>query len=278
MDCEIGRLVRWTFAASCIVLALDVKRSLASLNHSASGNAPAALRLDSVFSTALRFVQKLAQHCSSHPGQHVHITIIAQGSTTVDLRIVCHHTLLRADNVDQLIAKISAEFDGLRSQLINGSWCCHETHQPEHPRSNLQHLLVNCLRLLDLLPRYGCPGITLITDGVVTMHNELSLLDMAGENTPSVELCSFSAGCPDRAPSAKIDPTFIVDLLTASRTDYCLDLIRQIQAWCQCRRGGCLGWWVPGRRRIWAWGSSLGARVSDTSGSGRLWVRVALRE
>ena len=122
MDCEIGRFVRWTFAASCIVLALDVKRSLASLSHSASGNAPAALRLDSVFSTALRFVQTLAQHCSSQQGQHVHITIIAQGSTTADLRIVCHHTLLRADNVDQLTAKISAELDGLRTQLINGAW------------------------------------------------------------------------------------------------------------------------------------------------------------
>ena len=184
-DGEIGRFVRWTFAASCIVLALDIKQSLASLSQpkeGAGGIAPGVLRLDSVFSTALRFVQTLAQHCNSQQGQHVYITIAAQGSTTADLRIVCHHTLLTADTADELMARVSAEFDVLRAQLISGSWCRREGcsgPQAENARSNLQHLLVNCLRLLDLLPRHGCPGVTLITDGVVTMHTELSLLDMA---------------------------------------------------------------------------------------------------
>ena len=183
-DGEIGRFVRWTFAASSIVLALDIKRSLASLSQpkeGAGGIAPGVLRLDSVFSTALRFVQTLAQQCSIQQGQHVFITIIAQGSTTADLRIVCHHMLLTADTVDELMTTVSAEFDVLRAQLIGGSWCREGCSGPqaEHARSNLQHLLVNCLRLLDLLPRHGCPGVTLITDGVVTMHKELSLLDMA---------------------------------------------------------------------------------------------------
>jgi hypothetical protein len=46
-------------------------------------------------------------------------------------------------------------------------------------RSDLQHLLATCLHLLDLLPAQGCPSVTIVTDGVVTLLNEASLLDMA---------------------------------------------------------------------------------------------------
>ena len=101
-----------------------------------------------------------------------------------DLRVICHHALLSLDTVDQLSKRISVEFDHLRAQMVNGTWCQRGTQYGggrDQTRSNLQHLLVNCLRILDLLPTFGCPSLTLVTDGTVTMPNEQSLLDMAGE-------------------------------------------------------------------------------------------------
>jgi hypothetical protein len=182
---EIGRCVLWRFATSSIVLVLDVKESLATLSTSSSTTPTGALLLDSMFATALRFLQSLAQQCNSHRGQHVYISIIAQGSTTADLRVICHHLMLSCDNIDKILQLVSSEFDHLRTQLVNGVWCRREGQglgwagDEHHQRSDLQHLLINSLRLLDLLPTYGCPSITLITDGVVTMHSEMSLLDMA---------------------------------------------------------------------------------------------------
>jgi len=45
------------------------------------------------------------------------------GSTAGDLRIVCLQAFLNGDNHELLIARITAEFEGLRAQLMIGTWC-----------------------------------------------------------------------------------------------------------------------------------------------------------
>ena len=183
---EVGKLVKWTFAAANVVLALDVKGSLASLSLAAGPgqwDSKSALLLDVVFATAVRYIQSLAHGLSAAggggggEGQHVHMTVIAQGSTTSDLRIVAHDLLLSGDNVDSVLQAVSAEFEYLRAQFVNGTWCSRtdaggglDAAAQDEPRADLQHLLMTCLRMLDLLPAHGCPSISLITDGVVTIY------------------------------------------------------------------------------------------------------------
>jgi len=112
VDGEVGRLVQWSFAASSIVLALDIKGSLASLsshvgtnfgnNLGSSGQLTGMLVLDAVFATALRFVNTLALQCSSAKdcttgrGQHVYLSILAQGSFLMHAHPLTHTQTLNS--------------------------------------------------------------------------------------------------------------------------------------------------------------------------------------
>jgi hypothetical protein len=180
LEHEVGKIVRWSFAASSVVLALDVKGSCASLHAGGGGKGAGFLLLDSVFQTALRFVHALAQqsdrrrpqghsdsnhaHHTSHTppaDHHIFISIVAQGSRAGDLRMLCHHALLSTDTWELVTKSLSAQFDVLRAQMISGSWCRREEEQQDE-RSDLQHLLSNSLRLLALLPASAAPSITLV--------------------------------------------------------------------------------------------------------------------
>ena len=159
-------------------MALDIKGSLATVVGT-SKDCPILL-LDNMFTGSMRLLNLLAQ--SIIGVQEVLISVIAQGSTVDDVRVLCHEERINSERLDHLLQKLSMQFDLLKRQMAVGLWCSRDCLDSEKgtTRSDLQHLFANSMQLLESMSTEGCPNIFLLTDGVVTMGNDQSvILDVA---------------------------------------------------------------------------------------------------
>eukprot|EP00960_Hanusia_phi_P031854 749501-Hanusia_phi.AAC.6 len=176
-----------------IVLALDIKGSLATVVGT-SKDCPILL-LDNMFAGCIRLLSWLPQ--ASGDVEEVLISVIAQGSTVDDVRILCHEELVGSGRLEHLTQKLIAQFDLLKKQMAVGLWCSRDRLDSEkgETRSDLQHLFANSMQLLDSMSKEGCPSVFLLTDGVVTMGNDQStFLDVASclrRKDVSVLLCHY---------------------------------------------------------------------------------------
>ena len=172
--------VRWRFSQHRIIIVIDVKASLGAVVDLPS-RAP-ALALHHLLDAILSFISAISksQAACSEPGG-VLLSVIAQGSRIADLHVFCHGAQICPSTAADLLGRLRAEMEPACIQLLSSVIDPPAAGRQEigMERSDLCHLLVTSMGMLDTLSTAACPSVVLATDGSVGAINTERLYDAA---------------------------------------------------------------------------------------------------
>ena len=180
--------VRWRFACHRIVVAVDIKASLGAVairNPPVSGSAP-KLALHDLLDGTLRFISAVVESATGSSARgRVLLSVIAQGSRVADLRVFCHGALLCPSTASALLLRLRNEMEPACVEMLSSNVdtpCRGEGNAFQGAglaRSDLCHLLVTSMAVLDMLPASACPEIIVATNGTVAAVSTERLHDAA---------------------------------------------------------------------------------------------------